>query len=218
MDLAIDLSREKYELIYDRIANDLNTNGWSLITHYYQEELINSLHHELMSFHLANMLTDAAVGRGDDSIIDQQIRGDKTLWLSNETHVQSTFLLVMESLRSAMNRRLFLGLFEFECHFALYAPGRFYQKHMDSFKGSTNRLLTTVTYLNKDWQISDGGMLVLYPPKSKPVSISPEAGSLVIFLSEEIPHEVEVTTRERVSIAGWFRCNNSLAGEIDPFN
>ena len=33
----------------------------------------------------------------------------------------------------------------------------------------------------------------------------PEGGSLVVFLSAELPHEVLPASRERMSIAGWFR-------------
>ena len=46
--------------------------------------------------------------------------------------------------------------------------------------------------------------------------VEPRAGTLVAFLSEKIPHEVLAATRERYSIAGWFRCNNTTADWLDP--
>ena len=33
----------------------------------------------------------------------------------------------------------------------------------------------------------------------------PQAGTLALFLSGEMPHEVLPATRERLSLTGWFR-------------
>ena len=46
--------------------------------------------------------------------------------------------------------------------------------------------------------------------------MTPSFGSVAIFLSEEFPHEVLPATRDRYSIAGWFRVNTSTADRIDP--
>ncbi|MDQ7061154.1 MAG: 2OG-Fe(II) oxygenase [Sulfurimonas sp.] len=34
--------------------------------------------------------------------------------------------------------------------------------------------------------------------------MSPQANTLVVFLSEKFPHEVKVAKKQRFSIAGWF--------------
>jgi SM-20-related protein len=39
---------------------------------------------------------------------------------------------------------------------------------------------------------------------------------MVLFLSEEIPHEVLPAHTDRASIAGWFRLNTSINNQIDP--
>lgn len=113
----------------------------------------------------------------------------------------------MDKLRLGINQRLFLGLFDYESHFAVYAPGAFYQKHRDAFRGAPGRKLSTVLYLNNDWDIQAGGELVLYDEAGEQeiLQIAPECGRLVIFLSEDFPHEVLPATRPRQSIAGWFR-------------
>ena len=36
-----------------------------------------------------------------------------------------------DDLRRALNRRLYLGLFEFEAQFLLYPPGGFYARHVE---------------------------------------------------------------------------------------
>ena len=51
---------------------------------------------------------------------------------------------------------------------------------------------------------ADGGALRLHLPDGA-VDVPPRGGTLVLFLSAEIEHEVLPTTRERLSIAGWFR-------------
>lgn len=111
-----------------------------------------------------------------------------------------------------------MGLFDYEAHFAHYQPGAFYRRHLDAFRGRTNRVLTTLLYLNPDWQPGDGGELLLYPEQGEGVleRVSPRAGTLVIFLSARFPHEVLPAQADRYSIAGWFRVNNSINNQIDP--
>jgi len=48
------------------------------------------------------------------------------------------------------------------------------------------------------------------------MDVSPKGGRLVLFLSEEFPHEVLPANQERYSIAGWFRVNGSGNGRLDP--
>ncbi len=101
-----------------------------------------------------------------------------------------------------------LGLFDFEAHFAVYNKGDFYKKHLDSFKGEKNRLISMVIYLNKDWQEADGGILNVYQDidDEKPlISVLPKWGNVILFLSEELAHEVTISNKTRYSIANWFR-------------
>ena len=35
--------------------------------------------------------------------------------------------------------------------------------------------------------------------------VAPTAGTLVVFLSGDVPHEVLAAGRERLSLTGWFR-------------
>ncbi len=118
----------------------------------------------------------------------------------------------LETLRVDINRQLMLGLFDVEATYAVYHPGSFYRKHYDSFKGARNRLLSMVLYLNKDWSPDQGGQLLIFEEGAgnKPVaSVLPEWGQVVIFLSENIPHEVSETFRSRYSLAAWYRCNGA---------
>lgn len=164
-----------------------------------------------------NEFKAAGIGRQMDFQQQESIRSDKICWIEPTTDVTVNFLHYMESLRVGINRRLYMGLLDYESHFAHYPVGAFYKKHMDAFRanrqqGRSNRVLSTVLYLNQDWQSESGGELVVYAEEGEQViaKISPIAGRLVIFLSEKFPHEVLPATRERKSIAGWFRVNESV--------
>lgn len=203
------------------IASGLYRKGWSVIEAALPSTFIKNLHADLEQLEENSRLKPAGVGRGDDHVLKRNIRRDEIFWLNvAASQAQRNFLQQMEDLRTELNRRLFLGLFEYEAHYANYVPGAFYAKHYDSFRGRANRIVSTVLYLNENWEQQDGGELVLYDEHDENreiMRILPEAGTLVCFLSEEIPHEVAVTQRQRMSIAGWFRCNPSQDGVLDPF-
>jgi SM-20-related protein len=118
----------------------------------------------------------------------------------------------MEKLRNGLNKALYLGLFDYECHYAIYGEGSGYAKHSDVLSGKKNRILSTVFYLNENWQTGDGGELVLFEPTGGTVitTVEPTFGKMIIFLSESFPHEVLVSQTERRSIAGWFRTRESV--------
>lgn len=201
------------EHIFEELADRLIERGWHVIKDYFDPNLIKDLLNDLEQFHSDGALTPAGVGRGGDFKLDENIRGDITRWLTRSTEAQIRYLDQMETLRCAMNRLLFLGLFDYESHFAIYEPGAYYRKHKDSFRGAAGRILTTVTYLNETWQDQDGGFLIIYNDSNgqEEARIAPLAGTLVVFLSEEIPHEVATAYRLRQSVAGWFKCNT---GEV----
>ncbi len=143
----------------------------------------------------------AKVGRNGVSL--PTTRNDEIAWLEFEDPRERALFDVFEKLRLDLNRALFLGLVDFEAHFARYEAGHFYQRHLDRFNDESARTISVVLYLNDDWTTADGGCLRLYtePPRE----ITPEAGTLVCFTSDDIEHEVLPARRSRLSIAAWFR-------------
>ncbi len=208
--------------LFERIAVALERDGYGVFPAALSPLLADALFVDLQNagreaFHAAG------VGRQDDFQVNPFVRSDRICWLQGRSGAAREFLQWSEELRVSLNRRLFLGLFDYECHYASYAPGAFYKKHLDAFRGQSNRVLSTVVYLNPEWGAGDGGELVLYEPAqdnteqgSELVRVLPQYGTLVIFLSEEFPHEVLPARRNRYSLAGWFRVNNSTAGAVDP--
>ncbi len=191
--------------------NQLADTGWVVTRTVVPPELSRALRVEAETLHSEAMLERAGIGRAGDHAIKSEIRRDKTRWLSRDEEIQARYLDVMETVRLAVNEALYLGLFSYEAHFAVYEPGAFYKRHMDSFKGARNRVLSTVFYLNENWNESDGGALAIFDREDAKDAVElvlRELGTLVIFLSEDIPHEVLPAMRDRYSIAGWFRVND----------
>jgi SM-20-related protein len=206
------------EDVFEAAAMGLLRQGWWVGDQVLEPELLRALLANLLALREEDRLRRAGIGRESDFQVRPDIRGDRIHWLNRSNPVQAGFIAQMEQLRLALNQRLFLGLFEFEAHFAYYPEGAGYARHLDSFRGASSRLVSTVAYLNTDWQPGDGGELVLYTETGDEIVqvIEPKGGRLALFLSEEVPHEVLPARRDRFSIAGWFRINASVQGQIDP--
>lgn len=204
--------------IYEKIEQDLVNSGIS-ITH---DALPMSTIAPLLA-RIASLpdheFNEAGTGRKQDHQINQFVRRDQIHWLDSQHPDESLWLQWMTGLQTHLNRTLMLGLFSYESHFAQYKPGAFYKKHLDAFKGQANRRLSTVLYLNPNWQPQYGGELVVYEPENEQqelLRVTPSFGTLVVFLSEDFPHEVLPAEQLRYSIAGWYRVNNSIGNRIDP--
>lgn len=148
----------------------------------------------------------ARVGKTEGPKRVEEIRSDWIFWLDPqnppiELKNQISFL---GELKSKLNEHFYLGLKDFECHLAKYPAGSFYKKHVDRFSSDSSRSVSFIFYLHQEWSDSDGGELVLYNKNNEVLkTILPEPGSLMIFLSEEFPHEVKVCHKERRSLTGW---------------
>ena len=202
----------------DEAADALVEHGWFCRADAISAAQVDALSSDLEQLIEDDRLKRAGIGREQAFQLDRDIRRDWIFWLNRQRPVQVEFLGLAEQIRLALNRRLFLALFEFEAHLSLYPPGAFYRRHVDSFRGAANRMVSLVVYLNRAWHPGDGGELVLYRPQTaeEMVRIAPCAGTLLLFMSEEIEHEVLPTRTDRASIAGWFRLNNTTADYPDP--
>lgn len=193
-----------------RILDDLAARGWSVQTLAVPARLSAELAAECRRRHAAGALARAAIGRGPGQQLDESIRGDHIQWLApGESAVVDEYLGLLDELRGALNRELFLGLEDYECHFALYPPGSFYRRHLDRFRDDDRRTVTTVFYLNQDWQPEQGGALRIELADGREHDVLPAAGTLVVFMSGDFPHEVLPASRERLSLTGWYRRRGS---------
>jgi len=188
------------------IINALQAQGYAVIDNALSAECIQQSR-DLFKARPGTDFKPAGVGPGQAQRL-ADIRRDKIYWLLPEQTPELIYWQAMESLRIAANQAFYLGLFDFECHFAQYNSGDFYQKHWDAFRGKSNRKLSTVFYLTEHWSAADGGELVIYredDPSLEAVRVEPLPGRLVVFLSENFAHEVLPAKKTRLSITGWFR-------------
>ena len=198
------------------ISDAIEQQGYIVLPSFLSEHSVQALVSRITSFK-KEAFKKAAIGRGFLQQQNSAVRSDEIHWLEQENQTDHDFLMLMENLRQQINQQLFLGLFDYECHYAVYEPGNFYKKHLDALKGQSNRVLSTVLYLNDDWSAADGGELILYAEDgiTKLQTVLPAKGTLVIFLSEQFPHEVLAAKKIRYSIAGWFRVNASDSRKVD---
>lgn len=185
----------------------LAEHGWWLGSTLFGDEILQSLAAKAIDLAGSEVLTAAAVGRGVDKQQLAEIRQDKIQWIDSDSDAHREFFKVCDELQESLNRGLYLGLNTVEAHYAHYSAGAFYQRHIDSFKGAKNRMVSMVLYLNSDWQASHEGELKLWDNAGVELGcIAPRRGDVLLMLSEEMPHQVLPTTVDRYSIAAWFRC------------
>ncbi|MEH6563951.1 MAG: 2OG-Fe(II) oxygenase [Halopseudomonas sp.] len=191
---------------FELIADELAERGWSVQPQLLPADLVQALASECHALWQQSDLTPAAIGRGPEQTVVPRIRGDYTRWLDDcpPCAANSAYLRLMDELRHVLNRSLFLGLDSFETHYALYPPGAGYQRHLDRFQDSPLRSVSVVAYLNQQWQPGDGGELRLHLAAGTH-DVAPRAGTVAVFTSADIEHEVLAAGKERASLAGWFR-------------
>ncbi len=192
-----------YQALYSKITDSLVSDGYIVITDALEKKLPSNLLNEAKN---EQDFKKAGISGLGDLHLDSNRRRDKIHWLSADALSQASFLDFASGLQEYLNKELYLGLSYYESHFAIYDEGDFYEKHLDSFKNSKNRVVTTVYYLNEDWNDNDGGELVVYDEDDNFLAkVKPDANTLIVFMSEKFPHEVLPAKRKRYSIAGWFR-------------
>ena len=190
----------------DPLLDDLAEQGWAIATNALPADLTLELAKECRERANEGALQPAGVGRGSAHWVQEGVRGDHIQWLEpGQCAAGDRYLAMLDDLRGQLNQALYLGLEDYEGHFALYPPGTFYQKHLDRFRDDDRRAVSAVFYLNTDWLPEQGGALRLYLADGRELDVLPEAGTLVVFLSADLPHEVLPATRERLSLTGWLR-------------
>ncbi len=190
------------------IASALAESGWGIFNGVLPWPLTLRLQERALAI---RSYERAGIGREQDHRLNAFVRRDRVTWVEGTDPAERDWLTWAEGLRVYLNRSLMLGLTGFESHFAHYPAGAFYRKHLDAFRGQSNRVISLVFYLNPAWAPGDGGELALFDASGLELGrFPPTLGTLAIYLSEEFPHEVLPTGVDRFSLTGWFRCRAEL--------
>lgn len=172
------------------------------------DDFINDhLFAQIMSFfhqkEASDELKKAGIGSQQDFQVKAEIRGDFIYWLDENRDIELfPFFKVIEELTQNLKRFCYLSISGSEFHIAKYPAGSFYHKHLDQFNERTNRQITVLIYLNKNWQKGDGGELVIYKDQEE-TKVEPIAKRLLLFKSDVVEHEVLTTNVPRYSLTGW---------------
>ena len=84
--------------------------------------------------------------------------------------------------------------------------GTRFKAHVDNSPDAPDlRVVTAVLYLNGSWAPSDGGTLLVHPSAADAaVEVEPRRGTLVLFWSHTILHEVLPASATRFALSMWF--------------
>ena len=193
--------------LHTQLADDLCSTGFHIIDNFLQPTSYHALREALETTYQQGSFKPAKIGQKQEKADNTAIRGDQIFWLDkpSSNHAINEFFTHIDMLCATLNHSLFLGLIDYEAHFAIYQPNNFYKKHIDQFSTKKDRRISCVYYLNDDWQPAFGGELNLYDPQDQLLSsIMPIANRFVCFNSD-LPHEVCTAYQTRYSIATWLK-------------
>lgn len=191
---------EQWESWFDLLA----VNDYVVIDGFLSQKLLANIKSYFEELDSSNLFKKAAIGNSNEEQIINEIRGDYIHWLGRgDNDTTQDLYVVLDELKSMINRYCYLSLKDFEFHFAHYPKGSFYKRHLDQFAERNNRLISVVIYLNKDWREGDGGELKIYPKDQPEKSIAPIENRLIMFKSDSLYHEVLVSNKSRRSVTGW---------------
>jgi SM-20-related protein len=196
---------------YSELVEQIYARGYHIADEFLADDHASQLQEAALQRKVDCQFRQARTGSGAQVANHPELRRDQIHWLdesSEHPSIQALFSAVGD-ISVALNQALFLGLVDFETHFALYSPGSFYKKHVDQFQTCQDRQISCVYYLNTEWQPSFGGELLLYDHDDALLQkVLPLANRLVCF-SSTLPHEVAVTNQPRLSLAGWMKTRNA---------
>ena len=183
--------------------DQLAEQDYVIVDDFISDEMFEKLMSFFQEAEENDKLKKAGIGAQQDFQLKAEVRGDFIYWLDEERDKELSFFFdLKDDLVESLKRFCFLSLSGSEFHIAKYPVGTFYHKHLDQFNESSNRKITVLLYLNKNWKKGDGGELVIYKDGQK-IVVEPMAKRLLLFKSDTIEHEVLKTNVPRYSLTGW---------------
>lgn len=185
----------------------LEEKSWVHQQKFVDDDLCDYLSENLQARGEALQMSGASIGKGYSKNFDESIRKSFVSWIDDWQSTESLDRIhkILNEIMISLNRYFFLSMKRFESQFAIYELGDFYKLHLDQHLHSTSRQVSCILYLN---DCPKGGELILYNKNSTSEIaeiIQPKRGSLVLFFSGQIYHEVKCVQSTRYSLTTWFR-------------
>ena len=126
---------------FDAILSALETQGWFVTDELLPSSLTQALLQEGQQRWDLGQFHDARIGRKQHLALAADIRGDSILWLDAEEQYPATqeIFELTGLMQQAFNRYFFLGLKHIELHYARYASGTGYSRHLDQHQNTFHR-------------------------------------------------------------------------------
>jgi SM-20-related protein len=192
--------------IFGALIDSFIENKVGMAEDFLSGPLAENLKQNLVALFAGNQLQPAGTGNSQEVAHDKLFRSDMIYWLDrkHENTYENSFFDLMDAFVAYLNATCYTGISSYEFHYTLYEPGSFYKKHVDQFRNNDSRQFSMIMYLNADWKDGDGGELSIHH-KDRIQQISPLNGRIIFFKSNELPHEVLMTNKPRMSITGWLK-------------
>ena len=219
------------------IVNSLTNNGYYTITNFLPPSMVSTIRAQAISLRNKGRYEQS----WSEKIVNGKAqRFDKEGVYACEPDGQDYYTapdlitymsVLLQTLPSAINEydtsssNIELSNTSFNAKLAVTLPGGHkYPLHIDNPQGVSVgdiRKLTCILYLNPDYNVGkDGGELRLFLPSREEdkknelevIDLTPEGGRLVVFYSDEIPHEVLATTASLDD-----EDEQSLSSELDRY-
>eukprot|EP00656_Telonema_subtile_P031299 TRINITY_DN34266_c0_g1_i2.p1 TRINITY_DN34266_c0_g1~~TRINITY_DN34266_c0_g1_i2.p1 ORF type:complete len:305 (+),score=95.90 TRINITY_DN34266_c0_g1_i2:289-1203(+) len=194
----------------------LKEQGWALLKGVLEDQVLRELRGQAEELVQGNKLKEAGMSKQASHWKDSSTRGDMTMWLHEDEHDWAKPLFGA----ARRVRRELGGMMDMarparapEVQLAYYPPnGSHYVRHRDAFpermaEAKSTRKMTMIVYTSEAWQPEHGGQLRLFeerPGGEQQHEVAPEAGTVLIFLSDLIEHEVLPNFSERFAYTMWF--------------
>jgi SM-20-related protein len=194
------------EKIFNTLINSFIENKVGIAENFLSKSLSLHLKENLTTLYADRLLELAGTGGNGSLKFNDLFRSDIIYWLDrkhNNAH-ENTFFELMDAFVSFLNETCYTGITSYEFHYTLYEKGSFYKKHLDQFQNNDSRKYSMIMYLNDNWKVEDGGELSIHH-EDRIENISPANGKSVFFKSSELPHEVLISNKPRMSITGWLK-------------
>ena len=127
------------------IAERLQRTGHCICTDFISQQSLLETRADFDALQEAGEFYRAGIGHGVNKQVQDLVRGDEIHWLDRvgANSVQSALWEKLDSLKLALNKKLYLGLGVLDGHYATYPNGGFYGRHLDCFKDNSARVVSS---------------------------------------------------------------------------